>query len=267
MSILSKKHGESVHFSSKMPGMNLSETLRELEKAGSDATRRTFARHGVKGPMFGVSFATLGALKKKIKNDHALARQLWASGNHDARILATMIADPGQMSDADLEAWIGQLDNTVLTDAVSGVAAQAIGARRKMQQWIGSTDEWTSSAGWNVCARLAGKPGTFTAGELDALLKRIEASIAAAPNRTRHSMNAAIISIGSNGGDLMRKAIAAAKRIGQVEVDHGETNCETPDAAEYIMKVVAHKAGKRAKAAKASKPVAKKTKKKVLARR
>ena len=222
--------------------MNLPDTLRTLEKAGSEQTRKTYARHGVKGPMFGVSYATLGTLKKKIKTDHPLAKQLWSSGNHDARVLATMIADPTQMSDADLESWIGQLEDKVLTDAVACVAAGAPGARRKMQQWINSTDECTSTAGWNIFCRLAMHPGVFQPAELQTMLKRIEKDIHAAPNRARYAMNNGLIAIGMHGGELKDKAIAAAKRIGRVEVDHGDTNCQTPDAAAYIVKALEHRA-------------------------
>ena len=77
--------------------MTLRETMKALEKAGTAQTRKIYGRHGVTGPMYGVSYATLGQLKKKIKTDHALAEQLWATGNHDARILATMVADPAQL--------------------------------------------------------------------------------------------------------------------------------------------------------------------------
>ena len=40
-------------------------------------------------------------------------------------------------------------------------------------------------------------------------------------------------------------ATAAAKRIGKVDVDHGETGCKTPDAAPYIAKAAAHRKKKR----------------------
>ena len=36
----------------------------------------------------------LGELKKAIRTDHALARELWATGNWDARHLAFLVADP-----------------------------------------------------------------------------------------------------------------------------------------------------------------------------
>jgi 3-methyladenine DNA glycosylase AlkD len=249
-------------------GMNLSDTLRELEKAGSEQTRATYARHGIKGSMFGVSYATLGTMKKKIKTDHTLAKNLWNTGNHDARVLATMIADPVQMSDADLESWIGQLDNRVLTDAFSTMASEALGARRKMQQWINSTDECTSSAGWLVFCRLALKGDVFERSDYVAMIARIERDIAAAPNRTRHCMNNALIAVGRHGGELKAKAVAAAKRIGPVNVDHGDTNCQTPDAASSIAKAATHRAAKKSKPAVVrARKTANKSRKVVAARR
>src|SRR6185503_6701268 len=67
--------------------MSLTDVMRALEKAGSEQTRKTYTRHGAKGPMFGVSFATLGALQKRIRVDHELALELWGTGNIDARNL------------------------------------------------------------------------------------------------------------------------------------------------------------------------------------
>ena len=61
------------------------------------------------------------------------------------------------------------------------------------------------------------------------LLDEIEAGIGAAPNRTRHAMNQALISIGCRPG-WMQKAIAGARRIGKVEVDYGQTSCKVNDA-------------------------------------
>lgn len=54
-------------------------------------------------------------------------------------------------------------------------------------------------------------------------------------------MNSALIAIGIRNPKLERKALAAAKRIGKVEVDHGETSCKTPDAPTYIRKAVARR--------------------------
>ncbi|HBY07660.1 MAG TPA: DNA alkylation repair protein, partial [Chloroflexi bacterium] len=72
--------------------MNFDETMQALETMGTAQNRKIYARHGVGENMFGVSVANLKTLKKQIKKDHTLALQLWSSGNHDARYLATMIA-------------------------------------------------------------------------------------------------------------------------------------------------------------------------------
>ena len=53
--------------------MTLAEAMSALEKAGSAQTRKTYARHGATEPMFGVSFATLKTLVKRIDVDHELA--------------------------------------------------------------------------------------------------------------------------------------------------------------------------------------------------
>ena len=82
--------------------MTLDETMQALERAGSEQTRAIYARHGIGANMFGVSVATLGALAKRIVLDQSLAEALWETGNHDARLLATMVADPRQVAAAVL---------------------------------------------------------------------------------------------------------------------------------------------------------------------
>jgi hypothetical protein len=57
-------------------------------------------------------------------------------------------------------------------------------------------------------------------------------------------MNRALIAIGCRSPGLRKLADAAAKRIGKVEIDHGDTACKTPDAAEYIERTWAHSTAK-----------------------
>ena len=65
--------------------MDHATAITELERHGSEQTRKTYRRHGVLGDQYGVSYAHLKSMKKAIKTDQALAESLWASGNHDAR--------------------------------------------------------------------------------------------------------------------------------------------------------------------------------------
>ena len=91
--------------------MNYKDVMQELKSLASEQTRKTYTRHGVVDEMFGASYAGLGALRKRIKTDQDLAQQLWKSGNHDARVLATMIADPAKVTGDLLDAWVKNVNN------------------------------------------------------------------------------------------------------------------------------------------------------------
>lgn len=222
--------------------MTFDETMKALEKMGTAQNRKVYARHGVVDACFGVSYANLGKLKRKIKTDQDLAEELWESGNHDARVLATMIADPEAIKASTLDAWAGDLGDHVLTHALSTLASQHASAATRMRKWIDSRSEWVAAAGWGM---LHGQLGSMSKDELEALLERIEMEIHDAPNRVRYNMNSALINIGAQKG-MQRAAIAAARRIGKVEVDHGETGCKTPDAEAYINKMAERASSKKA---------------------
>ena len=224
--------------------------LQQLEALGTAQNRKVYGRHGVTGPAFGVSYANLGKLRKAIGTDQRLALELWKSGNHDARVLATMIADPQQLDRKTVEAWSKDLADYVLTDAFSTAVAQSALAVDCARKWIEAKGEWLSTAGWNLIARGAGDPERYGEDELARCLETIERRIHASPNRTRYSMNGALIAIGLRSPALRKRAVAAARRIGTVAVDHGETGCKTPDAESYIEKAAAHRAGRPKPAAK-----------------
>ena len=93
-------------------GSNFSAVMAQLAAAGTAQNRKVYARHGAAEPMFGVSYAELGRIAKPIKTNHALAVELWDSGNHDARVLALRVADPAALDEPlgrPLAARCGQL--------------------------------------------------------------------------------------------------------------------------------------------------------------
>ena len=224
--------------------MTLAETLKELEALGTAQNRKIYRRHGASEKLFGVSFANLNALKKRIKTDHVLALELWKSGNDDARTLAIMIADPAQMTDRVLNDWARGLNGFVVS-TFPGLVGRTPLARKKMEDWIDSSSAWTSCAGWALLAHLAlndaGLPDSF----FTARLRVIEREIHQRPNWARDAMNSALIAIGVRNPALTEVALKVAKAIGKVEVDHGETSCKTADAAAYIQKNLAHRQRKK----------------------
>jgi 3-methyladenine DNA glycosylase AlkD len=228
--------------------MEFADVMAELEAAGTEQNRRIYARHGVRGPMFGVSYAALGKLEKKIRRDHSIAVALWGTGNHDARVLACKVADPGQLAVKAAEAWCREIDCYLVADAFSILAAGAAWAPAQARKWSAAKGEWPSAIGWNIVGALADR-GAWTDDELAAFLADIEARIHAAPNRTRYAMLLALIMIGLAPG-MADAAKAAATRIGPVAIDHGETGCKTPEPVSYIDKTLAHRASKKSARAK-----------------
>ncbi len=225
--------------------MTLGETMRALEQAGSAQTRKTYARHGAAEPMFGVSFATLKVLTKRIGVDHELALALWNTGNFDAHNLAVKIADPALMTPADLDRWARETSATRMCGGYVGMlAAEGPHGATKAAQWLASKDGRERSAGWSLLGQLAQRDETTPDALFEQRLAEIERTIHSAPSSEREGMNLAVITIGGRSAALRKAAVAAAKRIGRVEVDHGDTACQTPDAAAYIAKAWAHSTSK-----------------------
>ena len=100
-----------------------------------------------------------------------------------------------------------------------------------------SPAEFVAQAGWTMLAVAAMKDPSLTDAELEVRLAHIEKHIHKAKNRVPHAMNSALIAIGMRNPRLEQLALAAAARIGKVEVDHGETGCKTPAAEPYIAKL------------------------------
>lgn len=225
--------------------MTVDEALAELRSLGTAQNRKVYARHGAREPMFGVSFANLGMLRRRIKVDHRLATELWHSGNHDARVLATMIADTDSVKSVNLDRWVRDLDSHVVTDAFATMVSGMPVATRKAAMWTTRRDEFVGRAGWAIVARIAIRADAPDDEWFEARIAEIEAGIHAAANRKRESMNSALVAIGTRNRRLQKSAVAAAKRIGRIEVDHGETGCKTADAREYIARTWKHRASKK----------------------
>lgn len=220
--------------------MTLAEAMAALEKAGSAQTRKTYARHGAPEPMFGVSFAALKTLFKRIGVDHDLALSLWKTRNFDARNLAVKVAAPSRMSPADLGRWAREAGTPILLGYVAQLASEGPHAAAVAERWSASSDPAESCAAWPLIGQLALRDESTPDAWFESRIAEIERAIHSAPNAHREVMNQALIAIGCRGAALRKAATVAARRIGKVDVDHGDTACKTPDAAAYIEATWAH---------------------------
>jgi hypothetical protein len=101
----------------------------------------------------------------------------------------------------------------------------------RLEAWLRSKDEALRGAGWTLLGQLAQRDDALRDTVFQKRLDQIERTIHAAPNNERTGMNNALIAIGLRSPALRKAALAAAKRIGKVEIDHGDTAGKTPTLA------------------------------------
>jgi 3-methyladenine DNA glycosylase AlkD len=217
--------------------MNAQEILTTLKKAGKPQTAAIYQRHGAGKNVFGTLTSEIVKIQKKIKIDHALAMDLWKSGNAEARVLALQIADPAKLTQADADRLIKDGPVRFIASYLSALLGSSPIADKTMRAWMKSPDESLREVGYGILAtRLRDDPDSISDADAEKALATIEKEIHRSPNWARRAMNGALIAIGVSKTALRKKAIDTAKRIGKVEVDHGETSCKTPEASAYIEK-------------------------------
>jgi 3-methyladenine DNA glycosylase AlkD len=227
--------------------MTFTETFEQLRALGSEQTRKTYRRHGAGENMFGVSFASYGQLKKQFVGRgkdkalaHDVARQLWQTQNIDAQILATMIADPAQLTEAEADAWVADCRWHGLSDALATLLSQTPFAEAKMQQLLAAAEQ-PQRTGYSILNRLAQRPDARPDAYFAPHIARIEQHIHHAPNWAREAMNNCLIAIGGRSEALRAQVEAAADRLGPVSIDHGKTACQTFGIKPYLAKMWARK--------------------------
>jgi hypothetical protein len=230
--------------------MTFDQAMQRLASLGSEQTRRTYLRHGVSEPLFGVRFGDLRPLARRIGRDHALARQLWASGNYDARLLACMVAQPEQTTEGELDAWLGDIDQYTLVDVfVSELAGRLPGRLARAERWIASDRDRTAQAGWDLMNAVALSDEDVPDAVFVAQLERIAQRMPSYGNWTRRAASNAITGIGLRNATLEAAARQTSARMGHVEFDPGQTSCVMPDPIAYLEKTKAHREAQAAKRA------------------
>jgi len=97
------------------------EVLQTLEEMGDPSRLEGMARYGIRTDhAVGVTVTELRHLARGLRPHHELAAALWASGIHEARILASLVDEPARVSQAQMDAWVADLDSWDVCDGVCG---------------------------------------------------------------------------------------------------------------------------------------------------
>ena len=220
--------------------MTVQSVLEQLAAFGSEQTKKTLCRHGGPENMYGVKVQDLKKILKQTKHNHALALQLYATGNSDAMYLAGLMAKPKEMSPTELQTWAEGATWSMLSEyTVPWVAAESGHGLEMGLKWIDAEKPLMASAGWSTLSSYVAltPDDQLPLALLEQLLERVKASIHATPDRVRYTMNNFVIAVGCYVLPLHEKAKDIAHAIGKVTVFMGETACKVPDAFTYIQKV------------------------------
>ncbi len=216
------------------------EVMAALEKKGSAQTRKTMVRHGAPDNLFGAKIADLKAIAKRIRNNQSLALELYATGNYDAQYLAGLVADGAKMTKRQLDSWAKSATCAMISDyTVAWVASESPHARDQAIKWMKSKQEPVACSGWNTYAGIVSTiaDDDLDLREIEQLLDQVVNEIEDAPDKVRYAMNGFVIAVGTYVKPLLKQAKRAAKSIGTVSVDMGQTACKVPNATAYIKKV------------------------------
>ena len=135
--------------------------LEELAPLGGEEARAGMARYGITVEnAFGVSVYELRRVAKGLGRDHELALALWATGNHEARLLASMVDDPAQVTEEQMDSWAAQFDSWDVCDQVTSNLFDKTPFAYDKVQGVERRDEdqWIKRAGFRDRGR-AGRAG------------------------------------------------------------------------------------------------------------
>jgi len=115
------------------------------------------ARFGIQSSnSFGVSVPKLRALARTVGRDHLLAMRLWETGLHDARLLATMVDDPDEVTIDQMDKWVRDFDSWDVVDGSCGnLFDKTPFAVAKAKDWCKREEEFVKRAGFVLIAELA----------------------------------------------------------------------------------------------------------------
>jgi 3-methyladenine DNA glycosylase AlkD len=199
--------------------MTAAELIAALRTHANPANVAGMARYGIntKGTL-GVSIPVIRALARTARGNHALALELWESGIHEARILATLVADPALFTRSQANRWARDFDSWDVCDqACSNLIRHTPYAFEQAARWARARREFVRRAGFALMAGLVVKAKTVPDAQFEAFLPLIVEAATDDRNMVKKAVNWALRCIGKRNARLLGKAIAAAEEIRRID--------------------------------------------------
>lgn len=212
----------------------LAELMAELAALEDPRVRAVNERHG---DDHGVNLTRLRAVAKRLKASQELARELWATGDTAARLLALLVCRPKEFGRDELDAMLREARVPKVHDwLVNYVVKKSPHASQLRRAWFADPDPVVASAGWALTTeRVVKAPSEL---DLPGLLDEIEARMLDAPDRLQWAMNECLAQIGITSPSLRARAIGIGERLRVLEDYPTSPGCTSPYAPIWIAEMV-----------------------------
>ncbi len=199
--------------------ISLEEVLKRLRAAARPDQLAGMARFGMAVERrLGLSMPTLRKMAKDIGRDHDLALALWATGIADAMILASMVAEPEELTGAQMEEWVRDIDSWDVCDqACMNLFEKSPLAWQKVVEWSERQEEFVKRTAFSLLACLAWHDKKADDAKFIELLPVIVRGAVDERNFVKKAVNWALRNIGKRNLSLNEAAIDAARAIRQID--------------------------------------------------
>jgi len=200
--------------------MQYKDILEKLKSLSDPKAVEGMARFGINTQnTYGVSIPNLRKIAKEAGRDHALAQQLWASGIHEARILAGMIDDPKAVTEEQIEAWVEDFDSWDVCDqCCMNLFQKTSFAYQKAAEWSFREEEFVKRAAFVLMACLAVGDKKAKDEQFEEFLPVIKREASDDRNFVRKAVNWALRQIGKRNLHLNEQAIKTAREIQEMDL-------------------------------------------------
>ena len=191
------------------------EILSDLKFMGSKQNVEGMKRFGIQPDRaLGIRTPQLRKYAKRLGKNHELAKELWQTGIHEARHLATLIDDPEKVTEKQMEAWAADIASWDICDGTcSNLFDKTHFAWKKAIEWTARKEEFVKRAGFVLMATLSVHDKKAPDEKFRQFFPYIEKEASDERNFVKKAVNWALRAIGKRNGALNIEAIEYAKRI------------------------------------------------------
>jgi 3-methyladenine DNA glycosylase AlkD len=189
--------------------------LEWFERHGKKKNIDGLKRYGITAARpFGVTVGDTKKYAKQIGKNHALAQQLWASGRYEARLLASFIDDPQQVTIRQMNQWADDFDNWAIVDTVCFHLFDRVPASWTLvPQWAKAKPEFKKRAAFALLWSLSVHDKEALDESFCESLPLIERGAEDDRNFVKKAANMALRAIGKRNVALNAAAIETAQRL------------------------------------------------------